>query len=124
MFLIANNGIITMNSGDSFCVPLFINAGSALHPVRYKLKENDKLYFGVAESNQRFSDSIICKTFTDLDLNEYGDVIVKFCPDDTLNLLPGTYWYEVKLLRTNAENTCCLEQIDTVVKRTKFVILE
>ena len=44
---IANNGIITVNRGDDFSVPLFINMGTELAPVRYTLKENDEIYLGI-----------------------------------------------------------------------------
>ena len=30
-------------------------------------------------------------------VNEYGDIMVKLNPQDTLNMLPGKYFYSIKL---------------------------
>ena len=48
---ISNNGFITINRGDSFSAPLFINCGTQLMPIRYSLKDHPRteVYLGVME---------------------------------------------------------------------------
>lgn len=128
MLDISKNGIITVNRGDTFTTILFINVGSLMEPVRYKLRAGDKLYLGVCEPNQPFECAVIKKVFTNADLNEDNDVIVKFKAEDTENILPGVYYYEAKLFVCyKAETETEPEQpetINTVVPKTKFIILE
>lgn len=90
-------GIITMNRGDSFSFPLFINCGTDITPVRYVLKSDEILYFGVKEPNQLFENSVIRKRYSSTDLNADGDVVIRFDPRDTVRVLPGKYYYEIKI---------------------------
>ena len=75
--------------------------GTEEEPVRLNIKEfaslNIEVYFGVHLPNQPFEYSLIKKLFTHTDVNDYGDVIVKLDPQDTLKMLPGKYFYSVKL---------------------------
>ena len=125
---IANNGIITMYAGDYFEAPLFLNVGYGCCPVRYQLQEGDKVYFGIMEPNQPFTHAIVRKVLTVADLNRYGDPVVILRPDDTERLIPGLYYYEVKLLRTRTEDSEDSEEeteyIDTIISKTKLYILE
>lgn len=143
MFSISPNGIITMTRGDSWTTSIFINIGTELCPIGYDLKEGDYVYFGVMEPNQPFNDALVCKKMTykdktpitsvnDVDINKDGYidgfVTLTFGIKDTEYLLPGTYYYEVKLLRPISDQNLIekgyTEQIDTIVPKTKFIILE
>jgi len=110
-------GIITMSRGDSFSFPLFINSGTDIAPERYILKDGEVLYLGVKEPNQLFEDSVIRKRYTVADLNEDGDVLIQFNPRDTVSVLPGKYYYEIKIVNnisiTSSETT--LSDIDVFV---------
>ena len=143
MFSISPNGIITMSKGDSWKTSIFINLGTVLEPAAYNLKDGDYVYFGVMEPNQPFNDALICKR---LDVNdrtpttqgssqdEDGDGYADGCVDiyfksgDTEHVLPGVYYYEVKLLRPVEDEGAIArgitESIDTIVPRTKFIILD
>ena len=147
MLTISNNGIITVNRGDDFSVPLFINMGTELAPVRYTLKENDEIYLGIFSSgadylldtegtkffvedeitylgipeiDEYFQNAVVRKTFTINDLNENGDVVLKFAHVDTKFLLPGNYYYQVRAKITKDGE----EYINTIVKKTPFIVLE
>lgn len=122
MFNISNNGIITLNKCDTFNTTIFVNIGNDLAPVRYILAGNDRLYFAVMEPHQDFANAVIKKVFTSDDLNEDGDVKLSFVMSDTENVLPGTYYYEVKLYIAPEESGEEAE-VDTIVPRTKFIIL-
>ena len=118
MSYISNNGFIRLARGDSFRMPLFINVGSVWCPIRYNIDEdpNAKLYLGVMEPNQPFELAIIKKVYTkDSEKSKLGDIIIEFEPNDTLYLLPGKYYYEIKLERGD-------KTVNTIIPKTEFVI--
>lgn len=142
MLNISPNGIISMSKGDSWKTSIFINLGTALEPAAYNIKEGDYLYFGVMEPNQSFKDALICKKLgfndrtpvpqgssQDEDEDGYKDgyVDIYFKSEDTEHILPGVYYYEIKLLRPVEDEGAIAkgitESIDTIVPRTKFIIL-
>lgn len=116
MFNINKENIITLTRGDSITIPLFINQGTKFTPIRYKLADEDSVYIGITYPNQSFENAVIRKKYTSKDLNKNGDVEVKFNQCDTQYLTPGTYYYEVKLLRRN-------KFIDTIVSKTFFYLI-
>jgi len=141
MFNIAFNGIITVNRGDSFRFPLTINFGSSLEPNTYGLNEHDKVYFAVMEPNQPFETALIKKVFdkshekTDKDTGvRYLEI--SFKPQDTECVLPGKYYYQIKLQRfhkmLDSEGELVQPEqwdlvnydVDTVIDKTQFFILE
>jgi len=124
MFNMSKNGIITMTRGDSVNFPIFINANDKTDPVRYDLQDFDKVYFGVMEPNAPFEKSIIRKIYTKDDVNEKGDVVVKLGLNDTQYLIPGTYYYEIKLNKIETADLNDEGTINTIRPRTKFVIFE
>lgn len=126
MFKIANNGIITINRGDSFEFPLILNIGSSINRVEYKLKDTDVIYLGIMEPNQPFETAIIRKMFTSDDLDEDGNINIRFWPEDTVCLLPGKYYYQVKLQTDCFDPKCnkIRKDVETVVDKTLFYIQE
>ena len=93
---ISNNSFITINRGDSFSAPLFINCGTQLMPIRYSLKDHPRteVYLGVMEPNQTFENAIIRKKYDiNSKINQYGDLIIDLSSSDTEYLLPGKYYY-------------------------------
>lgn len=136
MYTISNNGFITITRGDSFQAPLFINQGTITVPVRWELKLHPeaKVYFGVTEYNQPFERALIRRyyqykgknqqtgkdnplnEFGDI-INEYGDIVVTIRSQDTEYLLPGKYYYEVKVDFGDG-------RVDTAIPKTEFFILE
>ena len=47
MFNIAYNGIITVTRGDSFRLPIALNYGTNLEPLRYQMSQKNFVYFAV-----------------------------------------------------------------------------
>ena len=123
MFNIAFNGIITVNRGDSFRLPLMLNYGTNLEPLKYQMSQESVVYFAVMEPNQPFENALIRKKFTLEDVGEDGKIVIKFRPQDTQCVLPGKYYYQVKLQRFNSDDPEDYE-VDTVVDKTLFYILE
>lgn len=125
MFDISNEGNITVNRGDSFQTPIFINKGTEINPNRYELTEDDTLYFAVMEPNQRFEDALIKKVYDkDSEKNEKGDILIKFDPIDTEYVLPGEYRYTVKLRTITPTEIPDLniEEVQTIVPEKVFFI--
>lgn len=123
MFNIAYNGIITVNRGDSFRLPMTLNYGTNLEPLKYQMSQKSFVYFAVMEPNQPFENALIRKKYTIDDVDAEGNIIIKFRPQDTQCVLPGKYYYQVKLQRFNSDDPEDYE-VDTVVDKTLFYILE
>lgn len=132
-----NNNIITVNRGDTISFPLFINKGTAIDPVKLELTDSMCLYVGVMEPNQRFEDAIIRKKYTkenvSTDTNlvtkdyskiyvqeESGLILITFFPDDTVNLFPGKYYIEIKLVDTSTDP----ETVTTISPKRLFYIID
>lgn len=121
MFVLSNNNIVTISRGDTGISSVYINIGTEYAPKRYILHEDDKLYLGVMEPNQSFENAIIKKIYTKDNLDDDGDVIVIFTAEDTENLEPGLYYYQIKLVRNNIE---ARNIVDTIRPNTKFYIVD
>ena len=122
MFHISSNGIVTVNRGDSFELPIVLNIGNSIDRQEYILADTDALYLGIMEPNQPFETAIVRKKFTSKDLDEDNNINVRFWPKDTVCLLPGKYYYQVKL-QTVDEATGRLD-VETVIDKTLFYIQE
>lgn len=122
MFDISGNGIITINRGDSFSLDVFINMGDTLDPIAYSLQENDRVYFALMEPNQPFECALIRKVATKDDETEEGIVTFNFSSEMTEYLMPGQYYYMVKLVRHDDNSDEDL--VDTITSKTKFFIFD
>lgn len=121
MFDINSTGKIQLTRGDTFKSPLFINQGNQLYPMRYQLSENDTLYLALLEPNQPFEFAILKQVYTWLDeKTQFGDTYIKFRAEDTEKLLPGKYYYTIKLRRVLEDGN---EEVHTVIPETEFYIL-
>lgn len=119
MINIAKNNIITITAGDYFKVPIFINAGDYTFPLRYILQPDDRLYLSIMEPNQPFEVGVVRKIYTAANLNGAGDPVIELLPSDTEHLLPGLYYYELKLV-INKDGE---DLLSTIRPKTKFYIL-
>ena len=121
---ISKNNIITVNRGDSFKFPFMITVGDSINYVVYDLMPGDKLYLAVMEGNQKWEDALIKQTYIsdDYDYRSH-QVMIRFEIEDTEYLIPGTYYYQIKLYRPKENVEDGFEAVDTVMPRTKFIIL-
>ena len=116
MFKQFNNHIIEVNRGDSFVITCNINLGSPIFPEYYILEDGDKVYFGLMEPNQPFEFALIRKVF-DKESQTDTTVAMDFVPEDTEFLMPGRYYYSIKLEKSNGD-------VFTVIPKTKFTIFD
>lgn len=120
-FLTAQYNIITLTRGDTYSFELNIDDDGE----SYQLTGDDTVYFGIMDPNQRFEDALVKKKFTVDDLDPAGNLIIQINPEDTLDLLPGRYFYAVKLLRDHLdEDGTEVYNVETVVDKTKFIICD
>ena len=112
MFVIEKGNKIKMVQGDTGCIRLKIN--------NYPLSEGDEVIFGLAlkpqpQAIEQSNDLLIRKTVTDFDEEGCAHIFIE--GEDTLNLEPGVYLYEIQVNTKDG-------RIDTVVNATKLTILE
>lgn len=122
MFNITKEGIVSLSRGDTASAPLFINGGTNIIPIRFKLQKNNVVYLGICEPGQPFENAILKKVYTpeDWKLNKWGDLVITLNPEDTELLAPGLYYYTIKLLTIRRSDDS--ENVQTVIKKTKFFV--
>lgn len=113
-----------MNRGDTATMNFNVNV---------ELPENvivDKLYLGITEPNQYFEDALIKKTFEinkDITItteNNIWSFSIQINPEDTVDIIPGTYYYEVKASGVIDQGEERSDFAITIVQKTKFIIVE
>ena len=96
---------VCLNRGDDATFTLHINEGSNLDPMQYKLNDEDCIYFAIEEPNQPFENAIVKKVINLKNnlLDKNGNITFDITSEDTLLLMPGLYYYEIKakLYRSN-----------------------
>ena len=100
MLEISNNGIITITKGDYAEIPLFLNQGNQLYPIRYSLQKDQQSYitFAIMRPNEIFERAVVNKTITASSPHTgQHDAVIVLKPEDTLRLMPGKYFYSVRL---------------------------
>lgn len=123
-----NNNIIMMNRGDTYEFDLTI-ADENSSDGRYHVQGDDTIYFGIMDPHQPFEDALIKKKFTVADTDGNGNLTIVIEPEDTLELLPGTYYYSVKIHlqhenihpETN-EVLGYVDKVNTVINKTKLFL--
>ena len=115
------NNIIEINRGDTFTSTLYLNKGTEQEPLQYVLKDGDEVYLGVMEPNVPFENAILKKKYTYKNLDKDNNVVIRIEAEDTTCLLPGKYFYQIKLKIKNKDNTY---DINTVVPKNEFIIME
>lgn len=119
MFQLSPTQVITMNRGDSASFQIFINKGNILEDIPLQLTDSDTVYFGVMQPGFLFENAILRKCYSGTDVVD-GILTIELKPQDTLNLLPGTYYYEIKL-RTVVHQQ---EYVQTIVPKRLFFIID
>lgn len=122
MFNIASNGIVTVNRGDSFEFPVTLNIGTSIDREEYVLTGSDVLYMGIMEPNQPFETALIRKKFTPDQLDKDNNIRIRFWPEDTVCVLPGKYYYQLKL--QTIDEATGRKDVETVIDKTLFYIEE
>ena len=130
--------IIKINHGDSFELTTTIPDRKDRFK-NYILSAEDTFYFAICLPHQAFENAVILKgctsTSTDditgeLDQNrETGEITIKLTPAETMQLMPGVYYYTTKLYSGGTPGlvgSYCDAPTDvrTITERTKFIVNE
>jgi len=119
------NNMIVIHRGDTIKIPVDLNRGNISAPDYYDLKENDKVYFALLEPNQMWEKAILKKTFTYEDwVQQKESCNIEIDTEDTEYLLPGDYYYQVKLYIDSDPDLNNNESVTTIIPRTRFVIID
>ena len=119
MYIIDKNHVITINRGDSVSLPIPILVGK-FPELQHKLEivEGDIIFFGLMFPQQYFECAIIKKEFNKSAFNEDGDFVLELDSLDTINIEPGVYYYELKLLKASDDT------ITTLIPKSRFNIVD
>lgn len=122
------NNIIVLNRGDTYEFDLTIADDDAADG-RYHLKEDDTVYFGIMDPHQPFEEALVKKRFTKEDADENSNLTIVIDPEDTLDLLPGTYYYSVKIHLQHenihpetGDSLGYIDKVNTVINKTKLFL--
>ena len=124
MIDISNNNMLSMHRGDDVCLRVAVQAGE--FGDYYGLGDDDKVYVGGMEPRGHFEDALIRKAFGKEDSDEDGNVVVKLVSSDTVSLLPGTYYIQIKLRQKIGESEAgeALYDVSTILPKTRLTILD
>ena len=100
--------------GDTLKEIFTIYENEPMNAQKYIPNSDDIIYFGVMEPNSFFEEALIRKRFDITSFNENGELELVIKPEDTLTLLPGMYYYQIKLKRG--------EEVYTLIPQTSFYI--
>jgi hypothetical protein len=122
MASISHNRIVTMNRGDDFS--FVFDVPSNIPFETYSLSDKDTLYVGVMEPNSQFECALIRKAFTNANAKDEG-IEIALEANDTINLLPGLYYMQIKLRKyLDTKEGVDEYSTTTVLDKTKFIILD
>ena len=120
--------IIKLNRGDSFEFTVNIPEKED-RSKNYLLTERDVVYFAIMYPHQPFEKSCFVNGYTlEEQDQETGEIVIKLTPNDTRCLMPGIYYYTVKLQRGGTLDVIDdfdePDEVITLIDRTKFIINE
>ena len=116
-YIINKNKVISITRGDYVQIPFRFEKGDFPRRELVEIGDNDIIFFGLMDPNQHFEHALVKKEFSKDDFDSEGNFILTIDTDDTLELMCGTYYYEIKLLTEDAH-------ITTLVQKTKFIIVD
>lgn len=117
--------IYKINRGDSFNFDLALSTEKNIE----LLAIDEVVYFAIMYPNQPIEDAIILRGYTHDDQDvKTGVITIKLSPSDTRCLLPGVYYYTVKLQKGGTPGVIGdydePVEVRTIIERTKFIINE
>ena len=105
---------VTMHRGDSLKLSFDVFLGDSLTKSLYNISEEDNIYFAILEPNQPWEAAIVKKK---LSVAQDSKINVTIEPKDTMCLLPGLYYFQLKLRNRAGE-------VYTLNPRERFYIFE
>ena len=122
MFSLNDIGQIRLSRGDTLTLPIYINQGTSMDRIIYTLADNDELYFAIMEPNQPWEQAIVKKKYTCKDNTEDSGILLMINPEDTMCLLPGLYYYQIKVRVFDLDRNTYI--VNSIIPKTQFWIEE
>lgn len=116
-YVIEKNFVISINRGDYLEKEFLFTTGPFLEEVPLIVNEGDVIFFGLMDPHQHFEHALIKKEFGKKDITDEGLFTLILESEDTLDLVPGTYYYSIKLLTKDSK-------IKTLIPKSKFIIVD
>lgn len=124
MYIIDKNNKVTLTRGDSMKLKVNLTFGTFPYQEEWALSEGDVVLFGLMLPNQPFENAILHKELTIEDYDSEGNLYVYINPEDTFDLLPGTYYYSIKVIYSTEEDSEGVSTVDTVIQKTRFILVD
>lgn len=130
-----STNIIKMNRGDDYSFDLTIEDANS-DTGYYILTGDDAVYFSLMEPNAPFECPLVgIKVLADgtvlpegyASIDDNGIITIKLLSEATEKLLPGVYYYSVKLQQNHLDPDDAnknIKSISTIINKTKFIILD
>lgn len=119
---------LVLNRGDShiFDITVLEIPKGYISGSEYHMQGDDTIYFGVMDPHQPFEDALIRKKYTKEDFDEEDTLCIKLDPEDTIDLIPGKYYYSIKLAmdHIDAETGENIDYVITLVNKSKIIICD
>lgn len=115
MYHVYKNNVVSVVRGDYLELRIPLIQGRFPFQKKIEIHDGDTLFFGMTHHHEPFERAILKIPYTKEDLNSEGDLLVVIEPEDTIHMLPGVYYYEVKLLTEDSK-------ITTIIPKSKFII--
>ena len=109
--------VVVINRGDTYRATVQL---TDVDGTPYVMNREDRLYFGLMDPHQPFENALIKKRMTYKDCDSHGVVAFGLKAEDTVDLLPGVYYYAVKL--HHLERASGTDEVKTVIAKTKFIV--
>jgi hypothetical protein len=78
------------------------------------------------DPGQPFEEALVRKKYNKSNFETLADLQINLTPEDTLDLLPGKYFYAIKIQFNHedrsATSTKRIDEVKTLVSKTKFII--
>ena len=120
------NNIIVINRGDTYEFTLNIEDENSVSG-NYRLVDDDVVYFGIMDPHQMFEDALVKKRYTVDDyISDEADLLtITIKPEDTIDLIPGKYYYAIKLKMDHLdEDGNEVNKVITIINKSKFIICD
>jgi hypothetical protein len=99
MLLDISKSYLELVRGDTFCLPLCLNAGTREWFEPYVLGKEDAIYIGITKPGQPFEEATVRSK---LDMHSrrdsFGNTVFKLSHEETKHLEPGKYYITIKFV--------------------------
>ena len=117
---VGKNQIIKLIVGDTLNLYLFINQNTQVEPIRYVLEQDDVVYFRIMQYWHDFEHPVVEKTYTSSSTtDDDGNLLIHLDSEDTEDLVPGTYFYCIKLVHVENDG----DVVYTIMPSTLFYLM-